>query len=988
LQASLPALASEIAKECGYLPLALAMAGAMVRNQPHLWESVLQRLQKANLEKIKRNSPEYPYETLKKAIQVSVDALSDIQEPYAITDYKERYLDFAIFAEDKPIPVTVLKTLWAAQGLDALDIDSPEGGIISTLVDRSLLQQDETDHLTLHDLQLDYVRGQVADLPARHNQLLAAYQVQCSGGWHAGPQDGYFFEHLAYHLMAANRSAELARLLLDFRWLQAKLEATDINRLQADYDRLKTIPPAYQEPIQLVRDTLQLAAHILAKDKTQLAGQLMGRLQSFSINEIQALLAQVSNVTRRPWLCPLTPSLRPPGNVLLRTLEGHEGSVNAIAITPDQQRIVSGSADGTLKLWDFRSTTPLLTWRGHQGAVLSVVVTPDGNQVVSGATDGTLKLWNLNSPQDPITLDGHQRAVNAIAVIPHSQKVISASDDRTLKVWDWQQQAEVLTLTGHTTAVNAVAVTPDALFALSADDETLKLWDLTSGLAISTMTGHEECITAVAITPAGNRAFSGARDAKLALWNIETDDEERFETLSKIRKQFGLPWGGRYIWDWLTTYKIKALTIPPAGDFLIAGFNDHTIKVWRLDNQNEKLRGELLKVLRGHSSQINAVATSAGGRYLVSGSMDATLKIWDLAVAEDEEEQTCGHTEEVTELTLLTDEKQVISYSFGHMILWDLETGNQKLSLYGGGDRYGGKSVAVTPDGTRALSVSDGYYQPTLHLWDLDQRQKLLEFADTQVGHHIDHLAITPDGTRAVSYYLSWPESLSVWNLESGTRLYALDFHEQLHEPFCDLKITPDGKQMISSSGVLFKVWDLETGEISTTYEHDRDLLEAITPDGKYAVDITTVESEKLYAAISIWDLATGSALPFVWQHDERISTVTVSADSQWVLSASVDGFFNLWSLQTGEKILTFQDPFVWVQSMAISTSGELLAYATGKNLKVWEVNRREMIACFSTDSIVTCCAITADQQTLVAGDEAGKVHILRLREGPADELI
>jgi hypothetical protein len=89
---TLPPEAAEIAKECGYLPLALAMIGAMIRLRPTAWKDALVRLRRADLGAIKRSFPGYPYPDLLRAIEVSVDALEDID--------CERYLNLAVFPED------------------------------------------------------------------------------------------------------------------------------------------------------------------------------------------------------------------------------------------------------------------------------------------------------------------------------------------------------------------------------------------------------------------------------------------------------------------------------------------------------------------------------------------------------------------------------------------------------------------------------------------------------------------------------------------------------------------------------------------------------------------------------------------------------------------------------------------------------------------------------------------------------------------------
>ena len=76
---------------------------------------------------------------------------------------------------------------------------------------------------------------------------------------------------------------------------------------------------------------------------------------------------------------------------------GHSKSVRSVAVFPSGDRVVSGSFDKTLKLWDASTGECLATWKGHSDNVNSVAVFPSGDRVVSGSADKTLKLWGAAS---------------------------------------------------------------------------------------------------------------------------------------------------------------------------------------------------------------------------------------------------------------------------------------------------------------------------------------------------------------------------------------------------------------------------------------------------------------------------------------------------------------------------------------------------------------------------------------------------------------
>ena len=197
----LPGEAAGILHECKGLPLALAMIGAMLREEPpRRWADVLDSLTRADLEEIRLEFPNYAYPSLVAAIEVSVKDLPP--------EVQRHYFDLAVLPEDTAIPETALEVLWELDGRTVR-------ATAALLASRSLATRDTLGRLALHDLQLDYVRKRAGKLADLHCRLLQRYRKRCSGGWHTGPNDGYFFEHLAYHLKEGRRVEELGSLLLD-----------------------------------------------------------------------------------------------------------------------------------------------------------------------------------------------------------------------------------------------------------------------------------------------------------------------------------------------------------------------------------------------------------------------------------------------------------------------------------------------------------------------------------------------------------------------------------------------------------------------------------------------------------------------------------------------------------------------------------------------------------------------------------------------------
>ncbi|MCT7993789.1 NB-ARC domain-containing protein, partial [Laspinema olomoucense] len=385
----LPPEAVEVVQECGYLPLAVAIAGAMVcGNGENRWRNVLEKLRAADLARIAYEFPNYPHPDLLKVLQVSVDALP--------SDMATRYLDLAIFPEDTPISEGVLEIFWGAIGLDA----SAVSDVVNDLVAKSLLLRDELGRLSLHDLQVDYVRQQAGDLTARQEKFFAAYGQRYPQGYHEAMADEYFARYaIRHHLQVCPH--HIPTLLLDFPWLQGKIERLGVGPVLADFE---AVPEAVAtRALGLVGEAVQLSAHVVQEDTSQLAGQLWGRLLSFAemtppkpayryfweripgigqhlpkypptpqretFPAITQLLTQAQQCQRKPWIRPLFPNLTPPGGPLIRTLTGHGGPVYAVAISGDGQRVVSGSDYNTLKVWNLATGEEERTLTGDGDSV-------------------------------------------------------------------------------------------------------------------------------------------------------------------------------------------------------------------------------------------------------------------------------------------------------------------------------------------------------------------------------------------------------------------------------------------------------------------------------------------------------------------------------------------------------------------------------------------------------------------------------------------
>ncbi|MDF0668642.1 MAG: NB-ARC domain-containing protein [Nitrospira sp.] len=471
-RASLPHVAEEIAEHCSRIPLALALAGARVRDGM-AWDDLRSALARGHLEFL-----DHPYGSIFKSMRCSVDALPN--------DWRQRYLELAIFPEDTVIPEPTVHKLWhQTGGLDAIQVKS----LLKTLERKGLVytgQNQREAGLSFHDLQQDFLRLIAEDLPSLHAQFLQAYRDSLANGvtaqqspWSRLPADDrYIWSYLAHHLTEAECSDELHAVVQDLHYLAKKIFLLKVFSAESDLvtaERMKS-----NAAIEALRRNLAQSGHVLTgfSQMDDLLRTLYTRLRDDPA--LASIADRFESSADISFLKPLWPMPDRPHSALLRTLEGHTGGVTCCAVDPQGKWIVSGADDGTLRLWDVASGHVLRTLEGHTDWV-HVLCGRSAGQVDSlrRQRSYTAPLGCRLRPRPPYPRRPHRRV--RCAVDPQGKWIVSGANDRTLRLWDVASGHVLRTLEGHTDGVTCCAVDPQGKWIVSgAGDGTLRLWDVAS----------------------------------------------------------------------------------------------------------------------------------------------------------------------------------------------------------------------------------------------------------------------------------------------------------------------------------------------------------------------------------------------------------------------------------------------------------------------------------------------------------------------------
>ena len=592
------------------------------------------------------------------------------------------------------------------------------------------------------------------------------------------------------------------------------------------------------------------------------------------------------------------------------TLEGHTRAVTSVGFSPDGATIVSGSDDGTVKLWDVAPRTNTATLKGHTDEVTSVAFSPDGTIVASGSEDETIKLWDVAEaaqphPSELVKISGDDQQGTPGAALP-DPLIVEVRDQYGNSLSGVQATFTVTAGEGKLSGQATVEhVTTDAN---GRAERTLTLGPGPGTYTLVRVSAGRELVIFSAGTPDIQRSMDGD------YWTWHVPDG----AIARLGK------------GWILDIAYSA-----DGTRLAVG---SSIGVWVYN----ALTGAEIDLLKGHTDAVRSVAFNPNGSTLASGSGDGTIRLWDATTGQHHYTLT-GHTSEVRSVAFNPDGRTLASGSGGGTIsLWDATTG-QHLNAITTQDVFGHgelvNSVAFSPDGRTLASAVKSFLSGIVHLWDANTGQHLRKIRGGGAGG-FGSIAFSPNGSTlaGADRMLSRGRAgnLYLWDAVLGPRL-ELEPPDNLSDPtyYHSVAFSPDGSTLASGGGKFFgggniDLWDANTGQ------HQQRLSGHAWPVRKVAFS----PSGKRFASgggeeLFLWD-ATGLPLNTVAGHKWLGRSIAFSAHGT-LASGNWGGTIDLWDAATGQhkKRLIGHGSKIW--SVAFSPDGSTLASAAGKTIRLWD---------------------------------------------------
>ncbi len=293
----------------------------------------------------------------------------------------------------------------------------------------------------------------------------------------------------------------------------------------------------------------------------------------------------------------------------------------------------------------------LHSFTGHRDCVYTLQGGEQPNLFFSGAGDGMVVLWDLQNPGDGELMAKLPNSIYSLHHLADKKLLVVGQNFSGIHLIDYQNKSELASLqltasyifdiqsfnndlviaTGDGSVIivdleawtlkksislsdksaRAIAINPTrGEVAIGYSDHAIRIFSLGDYALKQEIKAHDNSVFTLSYSPDGDYLFSGARDARLKVWEVNSNYALAAEVAAHL-------------------YAINHLTFSPDGTLFATASMDKSIKVWRTKNV------ELLKVIdkgrhAGHGTSVNKLLWTSFNNQLVSASDDRTISAWDL----------------------------------------------------------------------------------------------------------------------------------------------------------------------------------------------------------------------------------------------------------------------------------------------------------------------------------------------------------------------
>jgi WD40 repeat protein len=407
------------------------------------------------------------------------------------------------------------------------------------------------------------------------------------------------------------------------------------------------------------------------------------------------------------------------------------------------KRLVTVNEKAEIKLWDVASGKELRTItdptrNADEWAPSAISISSDGNTLFAGTRGGDILRWDLRDGKELSPLRGHIGGlVTGVFPTKDGRSLVSVSWDQLVIRWDLATGKSAVGGEGYASRV-LVARSPDGRsIATASHPDHLEFWDAKTGKRLRAFSLGTGAFQYLRFSPDGKRLALASSDAKVWLWNMESERVSRELKMSPARQPND---GGRSYFE--------GLAWSPDGRFLVASLQGDGIRMWEAASGKEIW----------HGARRGTVAFSADGKTIASGGWDECLSFWDAVTGKMRFDRKERQGDAIRSIAFSPDRRSLAVSFPPFLSIRDPNTGEVKKNLPSKDLIW---SLSFSPDSNWLAS---GGYDGTVRIWEIATGTEVLR----RKGHEgwVLQVEFGSDGRTVLSSSLDLTALL--WDIRPG----------------------------------------------------------------------------------------------------------------------------------------------------------------------------------------------------------------------------